>query len=92
MRGRRYPTGGRRGSVASAAVSPMPRFSLIVPLLYVVAMREQCNPRSLIVSRTAVAINSNMDHDEVFTSSSVSPVKAQIRGILLTSPKIGSAR
>jgi hypothetical protein len=70
----------------------MPRFPLTAPLLYVVAMREQCNPRSLIVSRTVVAINSTMDHDEVFTSPPVSSVEAQIRGILPTSPKIGSAR
>jgi hypothetical protein len=69
----------------------MPRFPLTVPLLYVVAMREQSLPRSSIVSRTAVAINSTMGHGEVFTSPPVSSVEAQIRRILSTSPKIGSA-
>jgi hypothetical protein len=64
--------GGRRHSVLSAAVSPMPCSSLTVPLLYVVTMRKQSLPWSLIVSRTAVAINSAMNHDEVFTSPPVS--------------------
>jgi hypothetical protein len=85
-------TGGRRGSVDFTMVSSMPCSSLTLPLLYMVAMREQSLPRLLIVSRTAVAINSTMDHDEVFTSPPVSSVEAQIRGILSTSPKIGCAR
>jgi hypothetical protein len=70
----------------------MPHFPLTVPLLYVVAMREQSLPRSLIVSRTVMAINSAMDHGEVFASPPVSSVEAQIHGILSTSPKIGCAR
>ena len=65
-------TGGRRDSVFSAAVSSMPCSSLTVPLLYVVTMRKQSLLRSLIVSRTAVAINSAMNHGEVFTSPLVS--------------------
>jgi hypothetical protein len=85
-------TGGRCGLVNSTVVSSMPCSSLTIPLLYVVAMREQSLPRSLIVSWTAVAINSAMDHGEVFTSPPVSSVEVQIRGILSTSPKIGSAR
>jgi hypothetical protein len=85
-------TGGRRGSVNFAAVSSMPCSSLTVPLLYVVVLREQSLPRSLIVSRTAVAINSAMDRGEVFTSPPVSSVEVQIHEILSTSPKIGCAR
>jgi hypothetical protein len=70
-------TGGRRDSVFSAAVSSMPCSSLTVPLLYVVTMRKQSLPRSLIVSRTAVAINGAMNHGEVFTSPPVSLIAAQ---------------
>jgi hypothetical protein len=69
----------------------MPCSSLTVPLLYVVAMRQQSLPRSLIVSRTTVAINSAMDRGEVFTSPPVSSVEVQIHEILSTSPKIGCA-
>jgi hypothetical protein len=91
VRGRRYPTGGRRGSVTSAAVSPMPRFPLTMPLLYVVTMREQCNLRPLIVSRTVVPINSAMDHDEALTISPVNLVEAKIRIAFSTSPQIECA-
>jgi hypothetical protein len=91
MRGRRYPTGGRRGSVTSATVSPMPCFPLIVPLLYVVAMREQWNPQPLIISRTVVAINSAMNHGEALTASPASLGKAKIRTAFSTSPQIKCA-
>jgi hypothetical protein len=70
-------TGGRRGSVDFTAVSFMPCSSLTIPLIYVVVMREQSLPQSLIVSRTAVAINSTMDHGGVFTSPPVSLIKVQ---------------
>jgi hypothetical protein len=39
-----------------------------------------------------VAIKGTTDHGEVFTSSPVSSVEVQIREILSTFPKIGSAR
>ena len=70
-------TGGRRDSVLSAAVSPMPCSSLTVPLLYVVTMRKQSLPQSLIVSRTTVAIKGAMNHGEVLTSPLVSLIVAQ---------------
>jgi hypothetical protein len=92
VRGQRYPTGGRRGSVTSVAVSPMPRFPLTVPLLYVVTMREQCNPRPLFVSQTSVAINSTIDHGEALTISPVNLVEAKIRTAFSTSPLIECAR
>jgi hypothetical protein len=92
MCGRRYPTGGRRGSVTCAAVSPMPCFPLTVPLLYVVSMREQYNLWLLIVSRTAVPINSAMDHDEALTISPVNLVEDKIRTAFSTSPQIECAR
>jgi hypothetical protein len=92
VRGWRYPTGGRRGSVTSAAVSPMPCFPLTVPLLYVVTMREQCNLRPLIVSQTAVPINRAMDHGEALTISPVNLVEAKIRTAFSTSPQIECAQ
>jgi hypothetical protein len=92
VRGRRYPTGGRRGSVTSAVVSPMPRFPLTVPLHYVVTMSEQCNLWPLIVSRTAVPINSAMGHGEALTISPVNLVEAKIRTAFSTSPQIECAR
>jgi hypothetical protein len=55
-------------------------------------MREQCNPRPLIVSRTAVAINSAMDHGEALTISPVNLVEAKIRNAFSTSPQIECAR
>jgi hypothetical protein len=91
VHGRRYPTDGRRGSVTSTVVSPMPHFPLTVPFLYVVAMREQCNPRPLIVSRTVVAINSAIDRGEVLTTSLVSSIEVKIRTAFSTSPQISCA-
>jgi hypothetical protein len=70
----------------------MPCFPLNVPLLYVVSMHEQYNLRPLIVSRTAVPINSAMDHDEALTISPVNLVEAKIRAAFSTSPQIECAR
>jgi hypothetical protein len=70
----------------------MPRFPLTVPLLYVVTMREQCNPRPLFVSQTSVAINSTIDHGEALTISPVNLVEAKIRTAFSTSPLIECAR
>jgi hypothetical protein len=70
----------------------MPRFPLTVPLLYVVTMCEQYNPRPLIVSRTTVAINSAINHGEALTTSSVSSIEVKIRTAFSTSPQIECAR
>jgi hypothetical protein len=51
-------------------------------------MHERCNPRPWIVSRTTAPLNSRATHGEVFTSSPVNSVEAQIREILSTSPKL----
>jgi hypothetical protein len=40
-------------------------------------MRKQSLPRSLIISRTTVAIKGAMNHGEVFTSPPVSLIEAQ---------------
>ena len=69
----------------------MPRFPLTVPLLYVVTMREQCNPRLWIVSRITVLINSTMNHGEALTTSSVSTIEAKIRTASSTAPQISCA-
>jgi hypothetical protein len=70
----------------------MPRFPLTVPLHYVVTMSEQCNLWPLIVSRTAVPINSAMGHGEALTISPVNLVEAKIRTAFSTSPQIECAR
>jgi hypothetical protein len=70
----------------------MPRSSLTVPLFYVVAMHERCNPRPWIISRTIAPLNSPATHGEVLTTSPVNSVEAQIRKILSTSSQISSAR
>jgi hypothetical protein len=57
----------------------MPRSSLTMSLLYVVTMHERCNPRPWIASQTTTPLNSPATHGEVFTSSPVSSVEAQIR-------------
>jgi hypothetical protein len=61
------------------AVSLTPPFSLTVLLCYMVTMRERCVSWPLIVSRTAVPLNSAMNHDEILTISPVSSIEAKIR-------------
>jgi hypothetical protein len=73
------------------AMSLTPPFYLTVFLCYVVSMRERCVSWPLIVSQTAVPINSALNHGEVLTISPVSSVEAKIHGILSTSPQISRA-
>jgi hypothetical protein len=72
-------------------MSLTPPFYLTVFLCYVVSMRERCVSWPLIVSQTAVPINSALNHGEVLTISPVSSVEAKIHGILSTSPQISRA-
>jgi hypothetical protein len=85
-------TGGHRDSVNSRRAVTHASISLTVHLLYVVGMRLPCYLQPQIISRLAVAIKGTTDHGEVLTSSPVSSVEVQIRGILSTFPKIGSAQ